>query len=62
MAESKRALYVQTAALSIGLIGSLTVASAIIGTKCVKVESFETVKGITNSCVKKERALGGLSD
>jgi hypothetical protein len=60
MAELKRALYVQAAALLIGLIGSLTVASVITGTKYVEVGSFEAMKGITNACVKK-RVLGGLS-
>ena len=56
MAELKRASLVLTAALLMGLIGPPTITSAIAGTKCVKVGSTKSVKGITYSCVKKGKS------
>jgi M6 family metalloprotease-like protein len=57
MRKLKRASLVLSASLILGLIGPPTLASAIAGTKCTKVGSTKTVKGISYSCVKKGKTL-----
>ena len=57
MRKLQRASLVLSATLTLCLIGPPTLASAIVGTKCTKVGSTKTVKGISYSCVKKGKTL-----
>jgi M6 family metalloprotease-like protein len=57
MRKFQRASLVLSTTLILGLISPPTLASVIVGTKCTKVGSTKTVKGISYSCVKKGKTL-----